>query len=177
MDPATAQLNGGSNPPPFTPFINSGTYLNRAHPINRTDTITSWNYCYYPSMAGNSQQTYTATVGVWRLNRSTQQYDLLPGSDYTLELVSPANTPAKIFCKREYLQPSEYVGVQTGDIVGASLPAQNPLPIVASDATGFGLTVHETQTTPAALQMATLNDVSDMALHLFPTVGMCHIYS
>ena len=110
-------------------------------------------------------------MGVWRLNPVTGQYDLLPGSAYTLELVQPPNTPAKIFCKKEPLEPSNYIGVQRGDIVGASLPAQNPLPIVASDATGFSLMVHDTQTTPAALQTATLNDVSDMAMHLFPTVG------
>ena len=108
------------------------------------------------------------------MNAAMNQYELLPGSDFTLSLEQPKSTPAIIVCQAETLQPQDYVPVQTGDVVGVSLPEQNPLPIVASDATGFGLQVINApaMSAPAALQAATLNNAPDMALHLFPTVGM-----
>ena len=167
------QLNGGSNPPPSSPYTNSGTFINTNSPITTSDTITSWHYCYYPSAASDSSLTYTATVGVWRLNAAMNQYELLPGSDFTLSLEQPKNTPAVIVCQTETLQPQDYVPVQMGDVVGVSLPEQNPLPIVASGSAGFGLQViNMPMNAPAALQVATLNNAPNMALHLFPTVGM-----
>ena len=168
-----AQCSGGSNPPPFTPFTNSGTYLNTDSPISCSDTITSWHYCYYPSQASDSQLTYTATVGVWRLNSVTNQYELLQASDYTLQLVQPASTPAVIFCRMELLQPQDYVRVETGDVIGVSLPQQNPLPIVASGATGYSLKTHTALNAPPAIQQFVLTDASSMALHLYPTIGRC----
>ena len=165
------QCSGGSNPPPFTPSANSGTYLNTDSPISCSDAITSWHYCYYPSQASDSQLTYTATVGVWRLDTATDQYELLQGSDYTLQLVQPASTPAVIFCKTELLQPQDYVRVEMGDIIGVSLPAQNPLPIVASGATGYSLKTHNAPNAPSMIQQTALTDASNMALHLYPTIG------
>ena len=170
--PDQLQGNGGSNPPPGTPVTSSGTFINANSPVMASNTITSWHYCYYPSAAADSQLTYTATVGVWRLNAATNQYELLTGSDYILSLVQPKNTPAKIVCQTETLQTQDYVPVQMGDVVGVSLPEQNPLPMVASDTTGFGLqVVNVPMMAPAALQAAALNSVPDMALHLFPTLG------
>ena len=166
-----AQCSGGSNPPPFTASVSSGTYLNTASTITCTDTITSWHYCYYPSAASDSQLIYTATVGVWRLNTAMNQYELISGSSYTLSLVQPANTPAKIFCKTEVLQPQDYVRVETGDIIGVSLPTVNPLPIVASGATGYSLMTHNAVNAPMVIQASTLSQVSNMALHLYPTIG------
>ena len=172
------QLNGGSNPPPSTPYTNSGTFINTNSPISaqsNANAITSWHYCYYPSAAADSQLTYTATVGVWRLNTATNQYELLPGSDFTLS-EQPKSTLAVIVCRTENLQAQDYVSVQMGDVVGVSLPEQNPLPMVATDTTGFGLQVVNVPiNAPAALQAAALNNAPDMALHLFPTVGMCNI--
>jgi hypothetical protein len=169
---SVAQCSGGSNPPPFTAAsASSGTYLNTASPITCTDTITSWHYCYYPSAASDSQLTYTATVAVWRLNAAMNQYELLPGNNYTLSLVQPASTPAKIFCKTEVLQPENYVRVQTGDVTGVSLPTSNPLPIVASGATGYTLMTHTALNAPVTLLMSDLSQASSMALHLYPTIG------
>ena len=136
-----------------------------------TDTITSWHYCYYPSAAADSSLTYTATVSVWRQNTAMNQYEFLPGSNFTFSLVQPASTPAKIFCKIEVLQPQDYVQVETGDIIGVSLPTVNPLPIVASDATGYSLMTHNTFNAPMILQSSALNQASNMALHLYPTIG------
>ena len=173
-----AQCSGGSNPPPFTASVNSGTYLNTAmaSTITCTNTITSWHYCYYPSAASDSSLTYTAIVGVWRLNAAMNQYELLPGSNYTLSLVQPASTPARIFCKREILQPENYVRVETGDVVGVSLPTSNPLPIVASGATGYSLMTHTALNAPMTILMSVLTPASDMALHLYPTIGKCTSY-
>ena len=165
------QCSGSSNPPPFTASVSSGTYLYTASPIACTDTITSWHYCYYPSVAADSSLTYTATVGVWRLNTAMNQYDLLPGSNYTLSLVQPASTPAKIFCKTEILQPENYVRVQTDDIVGVSLPTSNPLPIVATDAIGYNLMTQNALNAPMTLLSSALTQASNMALHLYPTIG------
>ena len=168
---SAVQRRGGSNPPPFTPFLNSGIYLNTGSAITDNDTITSWHYCYYPSAASDNQLTYTATLGVWRLNAAMNQYELLPGSDYTLQLVQPVSTPAKIFCQTEVLQPQDYVRVQSGDVIGVSMPAQNPLPLVASDATGYSLMMNSALNTPATLQSASLSEGTNMALHLYPTIG------
>ena len=99
------------------------------------------------------------------------QYELLPGSDYTLQLVQPVSTPAKIFCKTEILQPQDYVRVQSGDVIGVSMPAQNALPLVASDATGYSLMMNSALNAPATLQSASLSEGTNMALHLYATVG------
>ena len=101
------------------------------------------------------------------------QYELLPGSDHTLKLVQPASTPAKIFCKTEVLEASEYVRVQTGDVIGVSMPTEKPLPLVASDAPPvFRLMKHVGTEAPPTVQMSALSDAPNMAMHLFPTVGM-----
>ena len=166
-------LNGGSNPPASTPYTNSGTFININSPILASNTITSWHYCYYPSETTDNQATYTATVGVWRLNSATNQYELLPGSDGTLSLSQPKDTPAKVVCQTKDLEPQDYLPVEQGDVVGVTLPEENPLPVVSTDTTGFGLQViNAPMTAPSALQVATLNDAPDMALHLFPSVGM-----
>ena len=116
-------------------------------------------------------------MGVWRLNAAMNRYELLPGSDFTLSLEQPKSTPAIIVCQTETLQSQDYVPVQMGDVVGVSLPEQNPLPVVASDTSGFGLQViNMPMAAPAALQAATLNNAPDMALHLFPTIGMWNLY-
>ena len=99
------------------------------------------------------------------------QYELLPGSDYTLQLVQPVSTPAKIYCQTAVLQPQDYVRVQSGDVIGVSIPAQNLLPLVASDATGYSLMMNSALNTPATLQSASLSEGIDMALHLYPTIG------
>lgn len=174
--PVVPHDDGGSNPPPFSPSLNSGTYLNTDHPITRSETITAWHYCYYPSAATDSQLTYTATVGVWRMNAAMNQYELVPGSDHTLELTQPPTTPARIFCKTEMLNPMDYASVQTGDVIGVSMPTQNPLPLVASDATGFNLMRDSGVGALADLQMATLNDAPNMAMHLFPTIGKNNLW-
>ena len=166
-----AQCSGGSNPPPSTPSLNSGTYLNTGNAITCTDTITSWHYCYYPSAASDNQLTYTATLGVWKLNAAMNQYELIPGSNYTLQLVQPVSTPARIFCQTAVLQPQDYVRVQTGDVIGVTMPAQNPLPLVASDATGYSLMMNSALNTPATLQSTFLSEGTNMALHLYPTIG------
>ena len=111
-------------------------------------------------------------MGVWRLNADAMdQYERLPGSDHTLELVQPAGTPAKIYCKTEVLQPEDYVRVETDDVIGVSLPTVNPLPIVASDASGYSLMRHNVVNVPAVLQASALSQVTNMALHLYPTIG------
>ena len=96
------------------------------------------------------------------------QYELLPGSDHTLELVQPESTPARILCKTEVLQASEYVRVQTGDVIGVNVPTQNPLPLVASGATGYSLLMNGALGSPGT---AALSETSSMALHLYPTIG------
>ena len=62
--------------------------------------------------------------------------------------------------------------VETGDIIGVSLPAQNPLPIVASGATGYSLKAQNVPSTPSMIQQSTLSDASNMALHLYPKLGI-----
>ena len=98
------------------------------------------------------------------------QYELLPGSNHNIQLVRPAGTPAKIFCKTEVLQSQDYVHVQTGDIIGVILPTQNPLPLMASAATGYSL-MRYSGWADRALQMTDLSNESSMALHLYPTIG------
>ena len=105
------------------------------------------------------------------MNAAMDQYELVPGSDYMVQLVQPPSTPARIFCKTEVLQLVDYVRVQTGDVIGVSLPAQNALPLVASGATGYSLKMHIAQNTPPLIQSVTLMDNSSMALHLYPTIG------
>ena len=109
-------------------------------------------------------------MGVWRLNAAMNQYELLPGSNYNIQLVQPISTHAKIFCKTEVLQSQDYARVQTGDVIGVILPMVNPLPLVASGATGYNLTQY-TGLADRVLQMAVLTEASNLALHLYPTIG------
>ena len=105
------------------------------------------------------------------MNAAMNQYELIPGSDHILQLVQPQSTPAKIFCKTEVLRPMDYVHVQAGDVTGVSLPTQSPLPLVASGATGYSLKTHDASNSSAILQSLSLTNGSDMALHLYPTIG------
>ena len=108
---------------------------------------------------------------MWQLNAVKNQYELLTGSNYNIQLVQPASMPAKIFCKTEVLQPQNYVRVQSGDVFGVSLPALNPLPLVAFSATGYSL-MKLNGLADKALQVAALSEESNMALHLYPTIGI-----
>ena len=105
------------------------------------------------------------------------QYELLPGSNYNIQLIQPASTPARIFCKTEILQPENYVQVETGDVVGVSLPTSNSLPIVASGATGYSLMTHTALNAPMTILTSLLTPASNMTFHLFPTIGKCTSYN
>ena len=64
-----------------------------------------------------------------------------------------------------------YVRVQTGDVIGVSLPTQNALPIVSSGANGYSLKTETAINAPSVLRSNTLNTASSLALHLNPTIG------
>ena len=60
--------------------------------------------------------------------------------------------------------------VQTGDVIGVILPTLNLLPLMASGASGYSL-IQYTGLADRALQMADLTEASNLALHLYPTIG------
>lgn len=164
----TSACSAGSNPPPFSASTSSGTYLNTNTPVSCTDTITAWHYCYYPSDTSNTQITYSAVIGVWRLQNS--QYELVSGSNYILQL-QPQSSHASIICKSVHLQEGEYVRVIQNDIIGVTIPTQNPIPMIASGASGYSLQRSTHTSLPATILTSQLAQSSNMALHLYPDIG------
>ena len=169
-----ASCQVGSNPPATAPRTSSveETYLNTVNPVAcaTENAITSWHYCYYTS-AVTAGQTYTMTVAVWRLDTSTNTYRLTAGSARTITLV-PNATLAKIFCVEETLGSSGSVFVSAGDVIGAVLPSNNPIPVVSSDSTSnSSLMRHPQTTTPADLTSSGFSTISGSALHLYGTLG------
>ncbi len=91
--------------------------------------MTAWHYCYYPEDASNSNTTYTASVAVWRLDSTTDQYILLSGSITLIEL-QPVDTLARIYCTQEILEPVNSIEISRGDVIGVVLPTENPIPMI-----------------------------------------------
>ena len=160
--------SAGHNPPPFTSSTTSGTYLNTLSPIQCTGTITAWHYCYYPPNTGTT--TLSADVGVWRLDRVLSRYELVAGSNYTFQLL-PESSHAKIVCKNVPLQEGQYIGVNQNDIIGITIPTMNPIPLIASVATGYSLQRSTQTSPPTTLATSELTELSNMALHLYPDIG------
>ena len=96
--------------------------------------VTAWYYCYYTEEANNLTGMYTAIVAVWRLDNTSNQYSqysMVNGS-VTLIQLHPVNTLARIYCTQVLLDPVNYTEIRQGDIVGVTLPSQNPIPMIGT---------------------------------------------
>ncbi len=135
-----------------------------------SDHITKWNYCYYTSDA-TAGQTYTMTVAVWRLDLNTNTYNVLTDTVRIITL-QPVTTLAKIFCVEETLDPAEYVQVSQGDVIGAVLPSNNPIPVIGSN-TGFSFSLmkHSQNSATTNLLSSEFTTLGVTALHLYTTLG------
>ena len=118
----TAACTVGSNPPPFSASTTTGLFLNMEHPSQCHGLITTWHYCYYPNGAGNT----SITVGVWRLNQATQQYNLI-GSSRTISVTAESSF-ASVICGTEVLIESDYMSINENDVIGVSVPSTAPSP-------------------------------------------------
>ena len=162
----------GDNPSATTPVtggMSSGTYLNTNSPVNcvTENTITSWHYCYYTSQT-TSGQTYTMTVGVWRLESSTNTYTLTQRSSRAVTLTH-ISTLAKVFCVEEMPDPVDYVFVALDDVIGVVLPANNPIPVVS-----FGnstLLRHSASTLSTSRPVSEFTTATNIGLHLYSNLG------
>ena len=165
----TAACSVGSNPPPFSASTTSGLYLNLESPAQCNGLITTWHYCYYPpSVAGNR----SFTVGVWRLNQAAQQYNLI-GSSRTITVMAETNF-ASVICGTETLVESDYMSINENDIIGVSIPPSDPLPVVASGASGYRLKRFG-DINVMSLGSTTLQDLPDQALHLHADISECYV--
>ena len=100
------------------------------------------------------------------------QYELVTGSNYTLQL-QPESTQliAKVVCKSVHLQEGEYVRVNQNDVIGITIPTLNPIPLIASGASGYSLQSSTHSSQPTTLATSQLTGMSNMALHLYPDIG------
>ena len=151
--------------------MSSGTYLNTNSPVNcvTENTITSWRYCYYTSET-TSGQTYTMTVGVWRLESSTNTYMLIQGSSRTISLTHII-TLAKVFCVEEMLDSVDYVFVAGDDVIGVVLPANNPIPVLSSGTST--LLRHSASTLSTSRPATEFTTATNIGLHLYSNLGKC----
>ena len=127
MEPSCRVGNSSTS---STPAANPGVYLNTEFPAECDGVVTAWHYCYYPQDASDSNTTYTASVAVWRLDNTTDQYILLNGSITLIEL-QPVDTLARIYCTQEILVNS--IEVRRGDVIGVVLPTENPIPMIGME--------------------------------------------
>ncbi len=142
-----------------SPAGNLGVYLNTEFPAECDGVVTAWHYCYYPQDASDSDTTYTASVAVWRLDSTTDQYILLNGSITLIEL-QPVDTLARIYCTQEILVNS--TEIRRGDVIGAMLPAENPIPMIGMESENM---LHYSDTSDNFLEP--LNS----ALHLYAEIS------
>ena len=162
----------GNNPRRSSRVANSSiagmTFLNRQFPAERDGEISTWNYCYYGDIP---EDTYTATVAVWRYNNVTEQYTVVNGSISILEVVHVARPYlSAIYCEQESLAADGYVTVKVGDIIGVSLPPSNPIPLVGNTCES---SCEIWQTSGPVPSSISTNDIASLSksLHLYADIA------
>ena len=153
-----AEFSVGSNPPPFTASTTSGLYLNLESPAQCNGLITTWHYCYYPPSVAGSR---SFTVGVWR--QAAHLYNLV-GSSRTITVMAETSL-ASVICGTETLMESDDMSINVNDFIGVGIPLSDPLPVVASGASGYRLKRFG-DINVMSFGSTTLQDLPDQALHL-----------
>ena len=150
----------GTNPHPSEASIAQGLYLDLAHPSQCHGLITILHYCYYPTGGAGSR---SVTVEVWRRFQPAADYSLVAGSSRTLAVTTETSLAA-VICGTETLVEADYISVNEDDVIGVRLPSSNPLPIVATKASGYSLTA--VTSTRGVAGFIALQDLPNQALHL-----------
>ncbi len=160
---------GGNNPSSSRPDSRPGIYLNTEFPAECDGVVTAWHYCYYPEDASDSDTTYTASVAVWRLDNTTDQYILLNGSITLIEL-QPVDTLARIYCTQEILVNS--IEIRQGDVIGVVLPTENPIPMIGMQSENESMILRRLGSDDVAqLRLDGPLAVVSRALHLYTDIG------
>ena len=162
----------GHNPTKSSPTfnINGMTFLNREFPAECDGEITAWNYCYYSDNLSDAE-TYTATVAIWRFNNVTGRYNVVSTSVLSLTHRT-RQLLADIYCRQESLAPENYPAIREGDIIGVSLPPDNPIRMIgASNLDSYVISRYDGST--STLSSASPGDLSpvSMSLHLYADIS------
>ncbi len=159
----------GNNPSSSTPESRPGIYLNTEFPAECDGVVTAWHYCYYPQDARDSSITYRASVAVWHLDNTTDQYILLNGSITLIEL-QPVDTLSPIYCTQKILEPDNSIEIRRGDVIGVELPEENPIPMIGMESENT-LLRRLGSSDVAQLRLDGLLVVVSGALHLYADIG------
>ena len=81
---------------------------------------------------------------------------------------------ASVICGTETLMESDYMSINENDIIGVSIPPSDPLPVVASGASGYGLKRFGDINVMSFGSIA-LQDLPDQALHLNADICECYM--
>ena len=156
----------GDNPKGTSEMTAQGTYLNAQFPAQCNGTVTSWNYCYYPSSADGDDVTYTAFVALWRRDNALEQYTIVEGSVSEIE-IQGEEMPHDINCRQHFLHSENHVEIRFGDVAGVFLPDDNPIPMVGS----FNMYSIERDT--SQISPGNITDTSDvqLTLHLYADIS------
>ena len=108
---------GTNDETPYNHSTTAGLYLNLNSSAECNGTISSYRYCYYQPVAATR---HAAVVAVYRLNQMDNIYELVVGSEHTIDLdlrVTTSTDP--LVCDNVNLTiPAQ---LQTGDVVGACI--------------------------------------------------------
>lgn len=137
------------------------TLLNVQHPSMCSGEIDSWQLCYYTSNEAirGGRNRYRASVGVWRIVDNA--YTIVEGSlrNISLELSRNDDPEPALVCISESVMP---IYIESGDVVGVTLPDEDPLPIVATGGNGAQLLDWSAnQSVP----------IANLSLHLYAVVN------
>ncbi len=106
------------------------------------------------------------TVSIWSLG-ADNRYRVNPTSIRTIT-VPPVETEAKIFCMQEHLNTTEYVSVSLGDMIGVSLPENNPISVLRTNENLTQSILWAPNFDNTSLNLMSINGIS---LHVYATIG------
>ena len=84
---------------------------------------------------------------------------------------------ASVICGIETLVESDYMSIDDNDFIGVSIPPSDPLPVIATGATGYKLKRVDDGLNAMSLSSAALKELPDQALHLHADISERYICS
>ena len=166
----------GSNPQASTAHMISGTYLNADAPAECAGLITSWNVCYHPASAPDSDGAAilaVASASVYRPSEDGQEYRRINELPFNFPFVRDVSA-TKIICQEWPLSSDSQLRVNVGDIVGVVLPPTNPAPILSTGVDGSRVLYSASTRGELELSASQLQPQDGTAIHVHAT-GKMHV--
>ena len=149
-------------------------YLNLGNPAVCHGSVTSLNYCHYPT-EGEAGVAYSTLIGIYRL--VSNNYKLIPGSErlVTVNSAEGFNCSSAILSAPVQIEPNDTVGVCVARADGDPV-TRSQLNLVgqknATDHSVYGMNVGScNHSSPTSISIDHLQLMPSMILHLSANIS------